>query len=287
MVTPADQEYEEMLQWRDVAMLSGDDDFLFFVLMRLDDLEKTRGERNAAVLFQNELDMRAPNLSMGTGRWRDKRLFGAASNYARNPNVNPHVLTGGEYYSKFRFCREHIPRLVAALGLPQDMVLEKCRGRLAGEEAFLIFLAVMAYPKRYSDLTQFFGRSTGYLSEVVNDVAKFIVKHHGRLIVGRYSHLRRKFQPFADAIQKKGAPFDNLVGFLDGTFKATCRPGALPGQDGHDRFQRSVYSGHKHEHGLNYQGVLTPDSILREARGPMQGSQNDQVHVYISRGKSR
>lgn len=55
----------------------------------------------------------------------------------------------------------------------------------------------------------------------MNWVAEFIVAHHGRRVVGKYSHNRRKFQMFADAIQAKGAPFDNIVGFLDGTYVPT------------------------------------------------------------------
>lgn len=129
---------------------------LLIVLMELNELEEAM-EEDADTRLHKALDKRAPNLSLGTGRWRDKRLFGSASNYAQDPIVNPLMLTGGEYYSCFRFAREHIPRLVTALGLPRSVVLPNSHGRLDGDEAFLIFLRTMAYPSRRGD--HFFGRS--------------------------------------------------------------------------------------------------------------------------------
>ena len=71
----------------------------------------------------------------------------------------------------FRFSREHIPKLVEELKIP-DVVFPGQGCRLPGDEALLIFLRQLAYPGRHTDLCHFFGRSTGYLSVVMNHMVE-------------------------------------------------------------------------------------------------------------------
>jgi hypothetical protein len=100
--------------------------------------EKKRRRTN---WWRNQSNLHAPRLEGGNGKRRPRKFFGRASNYARNGN---HSLSAGEYYEHFRFSRDDIPRLVAALQIPAIIrfgpVGHKCA--IDGEEALLIFLKV-------------------------------------------------------------------------------------------------------------------------------------------------
>jgi nuclease HARBI1 len=63
-----------------------------------------------------------------------------------------------------------------------------------------------------------------------------------------------------------GLPVDRIWGFLDGTDLAISRP---------THNQREAYSGHKHRHVLKFQGVTTPDGILVQMFGPVEGCRHD------------
>lgn len=72
---------------------------------------------------------------------------------------------------------------------------------------------------------------------------------------------------FSDAITRKGSCYPEVVGFIDGTINAICRPVEL---------QESVYNGHVRFHGLKYQGIVTPDGITVSLCGPFAGAIHDQ-----------
>lgn len=55
-------------------------------------------------------------------------------------------------------------------------------------------------------------------------------------------------------------------GFIDGTFRGFCKPEAQ---------QHIHYSGHKHKHGLHFQGIVTPDGLVASLYGPNTGRTND------------
>ena len=50
-----------------------------------------------------------------------------------------------------------------------------------------------------------------------------------------------------------------IIGFIDGTIRAMCRPG------GYDDLQRECYDGHNKVHGLAWQSVVFADGIIRNA----------------------
>jgi hypothetical protein len=47
--------------------------------------------------------------------------------------------------------------------------------------------------------------------------------------------------------------------------------------------QQQLYSGHKHTHGLKYQGVITPDGFIASLFGPMAGHRHD-AHLLTESG---
>jgi len=223
-------------------------------------------------------------------------MYGQGSNYGRNhaPPVSPNA-----FYRFFRFAREDIPRLTRALRIPA-VVRTPSACILDGEEALLMFLKVMccscgygfsplinlltfrclvcpqrlAYPAREVDLEHYFCRSIGFISEMVEAVRKHLDKIARKLVL-EFDH--RRIVPmipvFAAAFRKKGCPLDHMWALLDGTFRNFCRPA----KDWYKGAAQQVqFSGHKHHHGNNHQGLETPDGIVVEMHGPFEGRTNGQ-----------
>jgi hypothetical protein len=258
----------ELLEMLDIAMLEDDDELLFIVVASLEQLD---GEYED--WFHGHLMERVPDLSMGTGKWRRALLYGSASGYATT-GESTIILSGGEFLSAFRFDRRDIPQLVRELRVPDSVVLP-CKGRLAGDEALLVTLRMLAYPARLPDLSHFFRRATGYLSEVFNFITGHIYEHFGVPLLRqpRFDHLQPKLAYFADRFASKVVPtsngdetlrpaHDNLWIMYDGTHRDFCRPGPLPHVIGGQRFQESVYNGRTNSHCFQYMGGISRDAGL-------------------------
>ena len=132
----------------------------------------------------------------------------------------------------------------------------------------------MTYPARWIDLQHFFRRSEGWLSEVCEAVRLHLDKIARKLLI-QFDHKRivPLIPVFAAAFKAKGCPLPYVWALLDGTFRDFCRPC----KDGYSGLaQRVQYSGHKHAHGNNHQGLETSDGIIIEMHGPFEGPMNDQ-----------
>jgi hypothetical protein len=80
---------------------------------------------------------------------------------------------------------------------------------------------------------------------------------------------------YAQLIEQKTNRLVNFVwGFIDGTLCKTCRP---------KYFQKECYSGHKRYHGLKFQSVVTPDGLLCQMVGPVNGKWHDSYMLRESR----
>ena len=71
---------------------------------------------------------------------------------------------------------------------------------------------------------------------------------------------------YARAIHNKGAPLINCFGFVDGTVCPISRP-----KDD----QRTVYNGHKRVHALKFQSIVTPNGLIANLFGPVEGRRHD------------
>ena len=132
----------------------------------------------------------------------------------------------------------------------------------------------VTYPARWIDLQHFFRRSEGWLSEVCEAVRLHLDKIARKLLL-QFDHKRivPLIPVFAAAFKAKGCPLPYVWALLDGTFRDFCRPY----KDGYSGLaQRVQYSGHKHAHGNNHQGLETPDGIIIEMHGPFEGPMHDQ-----------
>jgi hypothetical protein len=92
---------------------------------------------------------------------------------------------------------------------------------------------------------------------------------------GRFGHLvkelqvgalRDKLEGFAQAVSSRGSKLPNCWAFVDGTVRQIARPGVA---------QRVMYNGKDRVHAQKFQGVSSPDGILRHVGGPFVGSAHD------------
>ena len=166
-----------------------------------------------------------------------------------------------ECLAEFRFHKSDISVLLDALQLPQTFV---CRqGTVCdGLEGLCIALRRFAYPCRYSDLIQRFGRPVPELSMISNlDINTIFQQHHHKISQWNDSILRPELlESYARAVYAKGSPLQNCFGFIDGTVRPICRPGEN---------QRIVYNGHKRIHALKFQSVALPNGIIANIYGPV------------------
>ena len=142
-----------------------------------------------------------------------------------------------ECKAEFRFWKNDIPLLADVLQIPADLICSQ--GTIfGGLEGLCILLRRLAYPCRYSDLLQRFGRPVPELSMISNTVMNYIYENHQqRLTNWNQTFLNpAKLEEYAQAISDRGAALKNCLGFIDGTVRPICRP---------DQNQRVVYNGHK------------------------------------------
>ena len=188
------------------------------------------------------------------------------------------TLSDDECVQYFRFRRDEIRQLAAALHLPVVVTVARSRVAAPREEALCIVLRRLAYPVRHADLAPMFSRSASALSEIGNFTTVWLAQHWGGLLQFDALGMSRNAARFALAVkQQSGDAADCVVGFIDGTGRAIARP--VEGQ-------RLVFSGHHRRHELSYQVVVSPDGLVRAAFGPIPGASLRRARAQL-RPRSR
>ena len=178
--------------------------------------------------------------------------------------------------SEFRFEKNDILRLNDVMQLPNELTCHLYNDfKLDSVEALCTLLKRLAYPCRYVDMIPRFGRPVPQLCMVFNQMLDYVDTHFGYL-------LRDLNQPwlspqqltlFSHTIFNKGAPLDNVWAFVDGTVRGTTRP---------IRNQRMIYNGHKRKHALKYQSLTTPNGMIANLFGPVEGKRHDSSMLAMS-----
>ena len=142
-------------------------------------------------------------------------------------------------------------------------------------EALCICLKRFPYPCRYANLIPRFGRPVSQLSMVTKLVVNHIYDGFGNLLLNLDQPWLSpgNIQIFADAVRAKGTALDNCWGFVDGTVRPICRP---------KENQRIVYNGHKRVHALKFQLVVTPNGLIANLVGPVEGRRHDSAMLMMS-----
>lgn len=167
----------------------------------------------------------------------------------------------------FRFEKADMIRLQNALHLPETMYSEGQKKKWTGFEGLCLVLRRLSYPCRLKDMEEVFGRPRADLSVIFNRTVLFIHDTWGELLrnVGSPWLTPDRLASYAEAVSLR-CPLPNIWGFIDGTVRPICRP-----IDG----QRLVYNGHKRVHALKFQSVVTPDGMIANLYGPVEGRRHD------------
>ena len=180
------------------------------------------------------------------------------------------------FRKRFRFeCADDVRRFMRAIDFPARWTTASgCV--FTGEEAMSLYLRRMTYPARFCDLQDMgFTAQASALSDLFKDVGMWMYETHARrLLQGGMTKWRHRAQMYADAIDAKtGVPYGDIIGFIDGTSRAICRP---------SEDQREVYDGHHHTHALAYLSVVGPDGLFLFTHGPESGRRNDNFMVSMA-----
>ncbi|KXJ17917.1 hypothetical protein AC249_AIPGENE21844 [Exaiptasia diaphana] len=183
-------------------------------------------------------------------------------------------ISTGEFKTEFRFNLSEIDLLQDALQIPERFICDN--GTVAsGTEGLLLLLKRFAYPCRLSDMIPRFGRSVPEMSLILAEVTDHISSNFSHLLTDlNQPWLQRgKLERYAQAIHDKGGALDNCWGFVDGTVRPISRPGEN---------QRVMYNGLKRVHGIKFQSIATPDGMIANLFGPVEGRRHDASMLRMS-----
>ena len=176
--------------------------------------------------------------------------------------------------SNFRFRKDDLqrfadllwPRLEPHFQGTKASIEVKNRYKCPFETGILIILYRFSQPRKiHSDMEAFFGMRRSHICSVIRTFVDALYEFAFRFL-NNPALYKPRMQLYASLIQNKIGIVDNVWGFIDGTLRKTCRP---------TRHQRVMYSGHKRAHGLKFQSVITPDGLIVDLFGPIEGSRHD------------
>jgi hypothetical protein len=173
----------------------------------------------------------------------------------------------GDFRKSFRFAAADVPRLTQELGLYADEDAGLCTHlgyKFTAEQAISVLLYTLAKNASLDDVNEKFGIKRSKASAVLNWTLQTLhARWHLRLFCTDFRRWAPHFPTWAHATyrrQGRAGGYQSIVGFVDGTFNPTCRPG--------EGMQKPFFSGHKWDHGVHWQGVLAPNGLLIDLCGP-------------------
>jgi hypothetical protein len=113
-----------------------------------------------------------------------------------------------EFEQLFRLKKADFETLAAALGLP-DFYHCTQKSKSPGKEALLVLLRRLAYPNRWCDLVQVFGRRETELSLIFNEILQDIYRRFHHLLENLEDLVWLDVSTFSTAVKNAGAPLDN------------------------------------------------------------------------------
>ena len=187
-------------------------------------------------------------------------------------------------YREVRFQKPELPRVLAALRLPERCILDN-RAVVLGQTVLLVSLFTLSYPRTQGSTAKEFGfadqtevsRILGYFRLHVTETFGHLLQpanddDEGFAMWARFIQL---FQSRIFAVSEH-EEYADVAMFTDGTFRPSCRPAQR--QEDFDRglsTQRRVYSGYKKRHGLTFQGTMTPCGLFASMHGAFTGRRAD------------
>lgn len=178
-----------------------------------------------------------------------------------------------EVISSFRFTKDDLYKLTDVLRMP-DFIVCSNRTKAPAIEALCIVLRRFSYPNRLGDLSTFFKRSKAELSFICKATVNFICERHGYLLqnLNRQWLLKHDLERYSETISAKGSPHKNCWAFIEGSVRPICRPTR----------NHKLYSDYNKVHSLKYQSVISPDGLIVNLYGPVEGQKHDSHILHES-----
>ncbi len=206
-------------------------------------------------------------------------LYKKDKNYHRKyPRWTPERLEGlsnSEARLDFRFTADQIYELIDKLQVPDALRAEANGQKFSGFEGFSVLLRRKIYPHRLHDHVKFFGRSIPDLSVIFNTMLAWMWRRWGHLLTDPWNSawFQNNLAQFAQVIANKGCVIPDLIGFVDGTLRPTCRP---------IYHQQEVFNGKDRVHGLKFQNTIVPNGMIAHQFGPYEGRRHDAAMMRDS-----
>ena len=166
--------------------------------------------------------------------------------------------------------RNHIPRLLAALHIP-DIVECENRCTMAGEEAFLLLLYWFSFPRCLAVAQDFYGLEYSQISRIIRTMISLLMAEWRHLIDDNLEFYSPRFTIYRNAITAK---YIELYGVMDPKYARTSlfTDGT---QRQHNRDRRTNFSGHKKFYCFGYLLTCAPDGMIADVSGAFSGRKND------------
>ena len=197
--------------------------------------------------------------------------------------------------------RGQLHALYSCLGIPNRIRLDNgCR--VYGEEALLVTIYRLSWPRKLTQIEETFGRDYSLWSRCIKFMIDFIVDNWCYLLFDNMDYWLLTMPHMHSAIVDKlvilGYNFDtrllgvdletqhNIFGFIDNTIAPICRPAGGPADDGVNArrldplIQRAFYTGWKKLHGLKLQTIDLPNEMTFHAYGPNSSLRREMIKDY-------
>lgn len=176
----------------------------------------------------------------------------------------------------FRFLKEDIRLLADLLGMHQEWELDN-GSKFSCLDGFAIFLYRLSHMDNFVTMEGLFGHDGTKLCRIFNAVLAFLyAKCEAKTKFDTALLTAERIQLYEQAVSLQDVPIRGCWAFIDGTVNKCARP------VGEWEDQRALFNGHKRAHGLNYQGLATPDGLLVSFCGPYAGPTHDQLMLAES-----
>ena len=174
----------------------------------------------------------------------------------------------------FRFSKNHIYNLKESLNSPEEIMYYNSM-RVDGAEVLCAVLKRFAYPCRFIDMIQIFARPIPQLPIICNQMTNLTYENWNKLL----SNLNQPWlstqclQGFCNTIRQKGAALSNCRGFVDGIVRPISRP---------NENKKILYKGYKKVHIMKFQSVVSPNGLVANLYGPVEGKRHDSGMLAMS-----
>ena len=215
----------------------------------------------------------------------------------RRLNRTIDTFTNEQIKNDFNFQnKDQLRVLFVCLKIPQSICLDNgCR--VTGEEAFLVTIYRMSWPRKLTQIEDTFGRDYSVWSRCINFMINYILDNWCYLLFDNMAYwfptLPQMHATIVDKLVSLGYNYDtrllgldletqhHIFGFIDNTIAPTCRPAGGPADDGINArrldplIQRAFYTGWKKLHGLKLQTIDLPNGMTFHAYGPISCRHSD------------